>query len=424
MKIAILGAGISGISLFDILNKTCSNIDCDIYEKNNSIGGLCRTKIIDGYTYDLSGGHVFNTKYTDVKNYVFSILPENEWKYSRRYSKILYDNNHIIDYPFEFSLSELPVKTAVECIEGLYLRNSDNIEVTNFSEFLLKHFGNGIYNHYLKKYNEKIWKFDLNKMDFDWVNGKMPYPEVKQILTRTLSNETNESTMVHSSYYYPKIGGIQSLVNLMGKNISKTHIGEEINSIEILNKKVFVNGIKYDLVISTIPLPELAKKIKGIAPKIQNCITDLKYNSVKSYLYSTKKENEYSWMYIPNKNIIPHRIVYQGNFADEAAPIGKSSITVEITKPEIYTKSEILKNIEENLDLKKPIAEYTTKYAYVIFDKNRRKNMLQIKEYMNKCNILLHGRFAEWEYPNMDICIKKSIDLANDIIKLLKIKNI
>lgn len=193
MKIAILGAGISGLSLFDILNKKYSDIDCDIYEENNDIGGLCRTKIINGYTYDLSGGHIFNSKYQDVKDYVFSLLPESNWQASKRESKILFDNNCIVDYPFEYSLSKLPIEVTLECIEGLYNRNLSKKDVSNFSEFLLTTFGEGIYNNYLKKYNLKIWKYNLEEMDFDWVDGKMPYPKAREILYRTLSRETNET---------------------------------------------------------------------------------------------------------------------------------------------------------------------------------------------------------------------------------------
>ena len=61
LKIAILGAGISGLSLFDILDRQY-NIKCDIYEKEEEIGGLCRTRIVNGYTYDISGGHVLIQK--------------------------------------------------------------------------------------------------------------------------------------------------------------------------------------------------------------------------------------------------------------------------------------------------------------------------------------------------------------------------
>lgn len=417
MKIAILGAGISGISLYDILNKQYG-IQCDIYEKENKIGGLCKTEVVNDYVYDLSGGHVFNSKYEDVKEYVFDLIPKEKWTYSRRLSNIIYDKNTIVDYPFEFSLSKLPVEVAVECIEGLYRRNDDN-NITNFKDFLLNTFGEGIYEHYLRPYNEKIWKRNLDKLDYNWVNGKMPYPKAKEILSRTLSNETNETGMVHSFYYYPNEGGIQSLIDKMGENIQNEHIGEKILEIRFIDNKVIINGNTYDFVINTVPLPEIVDKIIDIDKIVKNSIEELQYNSVLSYIFEVDKENDWSWTYIPDNKIIPHRIVYQGNLAKGNCPEGKSSITAEITQPHLYKEDEILENIKNKLGLINPISKHFTKYAYVVFDIDRGKNISTIKKYMNKNNIILHGRFAEWTYPNMDICIKNSIDLAKSINDLV-----
>lgn len=413
MRIAILGAGISGVSLYDILNRRY-NIQCDIFEKEKNIGGLCRTKVVEGYVYDLSGGHVFNSKYKEVRDYVFELLPEDNWQYSKRLSKIIFDKK-LIDYPFEFSLSQLDPEIAAECIEGLYRRNVE--EVNNFSDFLSKNFGEGIVKYYLRPYNEKIWKTQLEDMDFDWVDGKMPSPKTKEILIRALSQKTNEEEMVHSHYYYPKKGGIQTLINLMGQSIPNDKIGQGVESLEFRDGKVLVNGNEYDLVVNTMPLPELKKCISGLNEEVASSIDDLKYNSVLSYLYSVERENDFSWAYIPDNSIIPHRVVYQGNFSEENAPVGKSSVTVEITGPDRYSEAEILTNIEDKMGLRNPIAKNYTKYAYVVFDLKRSKNMKVITDFMNSNNVILHGRFAEWTYPNMDNCIKNSMLLAESIVQ-------
>jgi protoporphyrinogen oxidase len=416
VKIAILGAGISGISLFDILQSKYG-ITADIYESENTIGGLCRTAIIDDYVYDLSGGHIFNTKFDDVREYVFTKLRKDAWTFSNRKSNIAFDDI-TIDYPFEFSLSKLSTEVAVECIEGLYNRK-DNNKINNFEDFLLHSFGEGIMKYYLRPYNEKIWKKKLSDLDYNWVQGKMPYPKAKEILMKTLSNDTSEKNMVHSTYYYPNNGGIQTLINEMGKNIPHTHIGEKIISIKFDNGKIAVNGIKYDLVVNTIPLPELNVIIQNIDKKLKENIEGLSFNSILSLLYPIDKENDWSWTYLPEDKLIPHRIVYQGNLAIGNAPVGRSSITVEISNPDLTKMDEILLNIKQYLGLKNPISEYVTKYAYVVFDLSRQSRMNFIKEYFKDKNFILHGRFAEWEYPNMDVCIKKSFDLAERIGKLI-----
>lgn len=417
MKIAILGGGLSGVSLHDILNRKYGII-ADIYEKEEKLGGLCRTEIIDGYVYDLSGGHVFNSKYKEVVDYIFELLNKSEWQYSERKSKINFQGQ-IIDYPFEFSLSKLDKEIAADCIESLFKRDSDK-EVNNFEDALIKNFGSKIYDYYLGPYNEKIWKSPPKDMDFDWMEGKLPFPNAREILIKTLNKDSKEEGMSHSTYYYPLTGGIQIMINKISESIPSENRYKAVEKIEIENSKIRINEKEYDYIINTIPLPELGKCMLNLDKEIESAIGNLKYNSVHSFLYSVEKENDYSWMYMPEKNIIPHRVVYQGNFSEKNAPEGKSSITVEITKPELYTKEEMLENISKYLGLNNPIAENFTKYAYVVFDKGRKENISLVKDYFKSKNIILHGRFAEWEYPNMDICIKKSMDLAEKLVEIIK----
>ena len=411
LKIAILGAGISGLSLFDILDRQY-NIKCDIYEKEEEIGGLCRTRIVNGYTYDISGGHVFNSKNEKVKEYVFDLLKPDEWVFSSRNAKILFDNGLVIDYPFEFSLSKLPFETAFECIRDLFLRK--DMEIKNLEDFFIYNFGNGIYKYYLKPYNEKIWKMDLHEMDFDWIHGKIPYPSVEDIVRKILECDTSENSMVHSTFYYPIDGGINTLVNRIGKDVAREHIGEDVEKIEFVNSKIYVNGNKYDLVVNTIPLPELANKVQNLPKDIENALNNLKYNSLLTYIFPTERENNWSWCYLPDKKIIPHRMMYQGNLSIKCAPEGKSSVTTEITNP-IDDEKIILENVKNYLGLDNPIDRHFTKYAYVVFDKNRRKNLDVIRSFLSNFNFILHGRFAEWDYPNMDICIERSLLLAGKI---------
>ena len=50
----------------------------------------------------------------------------------------------------------------------------------------------------------------------------------------------------------------------------------------------------------------------------------------------------------------------------------------------------------------------TIKYAYVIYDLDHQKNVTKIHEYLISNNIIPVGRFAQWEYINMD----KTISMA------------
>jgi protoporphyrinogen oxidase len=49
-------------------------------------------------------------------------------------------------------------------------------------------------------------------------------------------------------------------------------------------------------------------------------------------------------------------------------------------------------------------------YAYVVYDLGYQKNIAIVKEYCKEIGIPLVGRFAQFEYLNMDGCIRSVMD--------------
>jgi protoporphyrinogen oxidase len=417
-RIGIIGAGISGLSLAKRLLQL--GIKSTIYEKQDDIGGLCRTKIINENVFDISGGHVFNTKFDDVKKWVFDLLDKESWQYSERKAKILYEGK-LIDYPFEFSLAQLDIDETIECLIDFIglCKKRKKTEPNNFYDWIIWAFGNSMAKKYMLPYNKKIWNYNLKDISIDWIKGKMPIPTLKQIVTSLIKKDFKENFMPHSTFYYPKKGGIKTLIEAIASGLNDIRTNEPVLSIEILNKKFIINGQEtYDVIINTAPLKELIGVIKGMPEDIKNAINDLKYNSLKIVLFESQRDNDFSWVYLPDENIKPHRLVYQGNFSVYNTPHkNKSSIAVEVIGE--YPIKLIINDLEKYYELKNPIAEHFTEYAYIIYDKKRKKNMEKIKRYFDYLGIKLLGRFAEWEYPNMDLCIKKSMTLASEVVKLI-----
>ena len=65
-EISGIGSGISGLSISQMLSKK-NNVT--IYEKGDKIGGLIKCDIIDNVLFHKVGGHVFNSKNTEVLNW-------------------------------------------------------------------------------------------------------------------------------------------------------------------------------------------------------------------------------------------------------------------------------------------------------------------------------------------------------------------
>ena len=64
LKIAILGAGISGTTLARLL--AADGHQVVVLEKTDRAGGLCKSQNVDGFTFDEAGGHIMFSKDKDV----------------------------------------------------------------------------------------------------------------------------------------------------------------------------------------------------------------------------------------------------------------------------------------------------------------------------------------------------------------------
>ena len=131
-------------------------------EAEPHLGGLAKTPIINGYVYDLHGGHVFNSKYKKVRDWVFTSLPKDNWEFSERVAKIKY-RDYFISYPFELALWQLPIEDAVNCIAD-FAESQIGKEPDIFDEWLTWKFGKSIAEKYLLPYNRKIWRYNLSKI--------------------------------------------------------------------------------------------------------------------------------------------------------------------------------------------------------------------------------------------------------------------
>ena len=142
------------------------------------------------------------------------------------------------------------------------------------------------------------------------------------------------------------------------------------------------------------------------------------------------KVPDISWLYVHEKKLgLFNRVSFPSNYSPVVAPQGHSSILVEITYHEgdevsAMPDDEILNHVISALENMKIIRTkedvvYTAlerqKYAYVIYDLDYKQNIAVVKDFCAKRGIGLVGRFAEFEYLNMDGCIRNAMNFASDI---------
>jgi len=429
-KIGILGGGLTGLTVAHLLK--CSY---EILEKESECGGLCRSITENGFTFDYGGAHAFFSKDKETLNLILKILGENSVK-SKRNAKVFFSGKYI-KYPFENGLSELPPEDNFEClyhyVNGLL---SDRKKPENFEEWLYYSFGKGIAEKYLIPYNNKIWNYDLKNMGIDFVEKtRIPQPPLKDILKSSLGIET-EGFLHQLYFYYPEHGGTQAFIKSLEKDVTNVVRNFDVKKIKKAGSQWLVSDGNtektYDKLISAIPVFELISALEDVPENIVEAVQSLKYNSLICIMIGLNKikKTDISWLYVPNKKYKFHKMSFPANYSKFTVPENKSSVMVEITSNkgdgtwEMSDEdliNEAIGGLDEMgiIDKKEVIYSSTkrSKYAYVIYDKMYSKNLSIIKRYLEDIGIELCGRFAEFEYLNMDACVFRAIRLAEGINK-------
>jgi protoporphyrinogen oxidase len=409
MKICVIGAGISGLTAGKLLSKSH---DVTIYEKNKHIGGIARTKTVDGVAYHTVGGHCLNSRNKTIMDFIFNqILPKEEWHEVKRVAKI-YFSGHFISYPIEYAIREIAYfneDLAFEITKDFFC--AEDKEVENLEEWFITKFGKTLANEYFIPYNRKIWKMEPSKMSHRWVEGKLPIPNKKEFFKALIKG--NEDDMPHKTFFYPNSNNQNTFIEALAKGLKILTNCEVISIKKIGNKWIINDKEEYDLVISTMPLNILPKVLKDTPYEIIQEAKKLKYNKVTTVLWKTKPI-PYTWTYYPSQDILFHRIIHIGNFF---IPKSNYSITEAIGEYSYDTMIEYGKKIDYLIE---PIDYHVSEHAYIVFDQNYDYSVTKIKDYLDSIGIYTVGRFGEWKYYNMDNCIESVFKLVDKINSLFK----
>ena len=417
MKIGIIGAGLSGLSLAFMLK----GFDVEVFESNKKIGGLLRSEKISGFTFDIGGSHVLFSKNSKILQEIVNVIGK---VVEHRRRTFIYYKNDFIKYPFENGIYMLSPNERYEIlmdfVQNLLKRERGELKKpSNLLEWFYYVFGRAITEKYLKPYNEKLWKRDLREISLEWIE-RVPNPPVEDILKSCVGIPTEGYTH-QLRFYYPLSGGIETLIrNLADLADCTIRTDEKVKKISIEDGKVVLNNdFVCDLVVSTAPIDLTVKLFKDW--KVMKDYLNLDYNSLTVVGLGVRgKIPDFHWVYVPDKDIIFHRIAFLSNYSPNMCPENRGCIIAEISrKPNERIKNVLdevidgLRKIGFDFDLD-VYGVWEWEYAYIVYNKNY-KSVENLRKFLTKRRVIPFGRFGNWEYLNMDAIWKKSKELADYI---------
>lgn len=414
MKIAVIGAGISGLAISRILKE--KGYDVTTFEGESKVGGLIKCRDENGSLFHQTGGHVFNTKYAEVQEWFWKHFDrEKEFTKALRNSAIVLQDN-IVPYPIENYIYRLDADTQQRIIDDLLsIHTQTGCTPANFEEFLRTRFGETLYKIYFQPYNYKIWRKELNSVPLAWLEGKLPMPTVKEILFNNF-NHIQEKAFVHSSFYYPRKGGSQFIADRLAQGLD-IRLNSKIENISKRDGRWNINNEPFDKVIFCGNIKQLPSMegLQDIISGYNNDISALEAHGTTAVFCRIDK-NDLSWIYLPDREHESHRIICTGNFSrNNNSHLGEEHITASIEFTDYISKEDIIDNLQRIPYSPQYIDHHYEPYTYPIQSGSTREMIDSLKERLKQDEFYLLGRFAEWEYYNMDVAINAAIALSKTL---------
>lgn len=471
----VIGAGPTGLSAAYHLGP-----DALLLEQNNTVGGWCRSLEVNGFTFDYAGHIMFSNEPYVHQLYRMLLRDNVHWQDREAW---IYSKNVYTRYPFQGALYGLPPKVIAECIAGAIEARfgplkppraaagggnghakdhtsgkmsgngkaagngaactlddccADGIleasaplagtsaadvrsaEPRNFEEFIYKVWGTGIAKHFAIPYNRKLWAVPLSEMETSWLGGRVPLPDLEEMIEGALS-PVRKPMGPNARFGYPLRGGFQALMNGWLPYVKKQlRLNSRIVAVSARRRTVTLadgTEYRYEHLVSTMPLPVLIRMLGDEAPlEVHAAAAALRHVSVRCVHIGVGRERltEKHWIYYPEDTVF-HRIFVQGNASPHCNPPGGFGLTCEITysehKPLPCDGDALVERCIRDCHRvgfftpEDPVwatAQCDLPYAYVVYDHGRAQSVAMIREWLLERNILLAGRYSEWEYYNSD----------------------
>ena len=422
MKTIVLGGGLAGLMVASELRD-----ETIVLEKQKAVGGLCRSFEHDGIQCDI-GPHILFSKNKEALDRLLRCTGTDQIK---RSNQILHHGKRV-KYPFENDLAALPEDEREYCLQEFLNNPYAGYRADTMLQFFLKTFGEGITRLYLQPYNEKIWKYDPSFMDTQMVD-RIPKPPAEDII-KSARGEKTEGYVHQLFFNYPKNGGIQSVVEgCLNGTEGRVQVQTGVEVIGVHGKQgaweieTSAGLVRGERLINAMPVHEFGKCLT-LPDAVRTALDALMYNSIHVIALSVRKENmgDNFAYFIADKDVIFHRISKMDFLGPAYRRVdGGSTILCEITfRPGSwlagFSQDAIVERVVSDLG-KIGIAEkqdvistslWTEKYAYVVYDLDHAANKKLVSDHLSGLGIGSCGRFAEFEYYNMDRVTENAMALA------------
>jgi len=426
-NIVVLGTGMGGFGAAHRLH--AEGLSPMMYDKNGHPGGHTASFRYDsGFLFDL-GPHISFTKDTRIQD-LFADSVDQQFE-----TKPLKLNNYWRGYwplhPVQLHLHGLPEDVIVKVItDFVEERQAPERPVKNYADWLLASFGRTFAELFPMQYTRKYHLTTAENMSTDWLGPRIYRPSLEQVVQGALSPSAPNVHYI-SQFRYPTEGGFVSYLKKF-LPLGNLKLGHELVSIDPRTRQLsFSNGhvTHYDALISSVPLPDLIRMIKGAPQDVLDASRQLACSTCVIVNVGVNREDisptHLSYFY--DEDICFTRLSFPHMLSSRNVPPGAGSIQAEVYfsdkyKPLTGSPQDLIDPVIKDLHRCGLLRDddrilfsnaVLLRYANIIFDLDRAAALKTVHGYLDDLGIAYCGRYGDWGYMWTDESFKSGEQAAD-----------
>lgn len=446
--VVILGAGPAGLATGHEL--VANGAQVTVLERNDYVGGLCRTVHAEGYKFDL-GGHRWFTKNEHLNNW-FRRLMEGELVLVERVSRIYYDGKY---YMYPIAVGDVVrnagpwtiLKAGLAFLAASVRYGVFNTPIRNIRDAYVAQFGTTLYRMFFEQYTQKVWGLPCADLSADWAAQRSKGLSVWSLARDALSSKTSEVKSLIEEFMYPRDGYVR-IPERMAEDIAaagqRVIVGAAVerivchgpNDLEVQYRtRDGLLSIRASHVVSTIPLGALATMVTPAAPpEVVAAARGLAFRDLitVNLMLRKKQVSRDTWLYVQDSDILFGRLHEPKNWSRTMVPDDEhTSLVLEC----FCTAGDRIWSMNDDAVAQRCVQDLVhklgfvaddevegwtvvrTRYAYPVYDLQYRSKIDVIRRFLAQYpGVHIVGRGGTFRYNNADHSIEMGLLLGRRIL--------
>jgi protoporphyrinogen oxidase len=385
-----------------------------VYDKNPYHGGHTASFRHDGgFLFDI-GPHISFTKDPRIQELFAESVQGRFETIQIRLNN--YWRGHWPLHPVQLHLHGLPEDVIIKVIQDFVAADqADERRINNYADWLLASFGRTFAELFPMQYTRKYHLTTAENMSTDWLGPRIYRPSLEEVLRGALSpSAPNIHYITH--FRYPTTGGFAAYLSKFVPQ-GDIRLGYELIALDPGTKELtFANGerIRYEAVVSSIPLPDIVPMITGAPPDVIEAAERLACSTCVLVNVGVDREDlsEGHMTYFYDEDICFTRLSFPHMLSSTNVPKGAGSIQAEVYfsrkyRPLTVSPDSLIEPVIADLRRVGLIREddkilfrnsFLVPYANVIFDLDRTAALKTVHGYLDEIGVAYCGRYGDWGY--------------------------